>query len=195
MRVNQLRNTLDIEERDWDFFMPAMLRMYLFQSKGIEPKEVIFPKFKSIKYGDVEVSVKWIDPESSEAKEIKVDGSNIPQTDEILEVKGIDEELPLPTVKEATLPKVVPEEKIEEVKLRPPVRSNNTVSDRSQGHIGKDRTPPIAPDRVAKTPASVVPPGTPLGGSLRDPNDLAKVASDLKQEPDIKDEDENETIK
>jgi len=82
MRINNKDQKLEMEERDWNYIMPAYLRSYLFYTKNIPPAEVVFPMFKAVKYGEMMIPVRWVEPDSKEAMEVQADASNVPEATE-----------------------------------------------------------------------------------------------------------------
>lgn len=82
MRINDENQKLEMEERDWNYIMPAYLRSYLFYTKNTPPVEVVFPMFKTVKYGEMTIPVRWIEPDSEEAVAVATNASNVAEASE-----------------------------------------------------------------------------------------------------------------
>lgn len=85
MRINLDQKSLDMEQRDINYVLPAYIRNYLFYSKNEDPVEIVFPMFSSaphpIKPG-VTIPIRYVPEISPEAVEIVVDGANVPEATE-----------------------------------------------------------------------------------------------------------------
>jgi len=82
MRVNEENKTADIEQRDMNYVLPAFIRNYLFLSKNVMPEKIVFPMFKSVRYGDIEVPIEFIPVTDPRAIDIAADGADIPEVTE-----------------------------------------------------------------------------------------------------------------
>lgn len=96
MRINDENQKLEMEERDWNYIMPAYLRSYLFYTKNVPPAEVVFPMFKTVKYGEMIIPVRWVEPDSKEAVEVAADASNVAEATEAeIAQKDVEEKPPI----------------------------------------------------------------------------------------------------
>lgn len=242
MRINDKNQMLEMEGRDWNYIMPAYLRSYLFYTKNVPPVEVVFPMFKTVKYGEMVIPVRWVEPDSVEAIATATDTSNVAEATEAeIAQKDIEEKPPIveqlkeitkeastlvPTPEDLlrqqqeaaqqTAPKEVsaaraafaeevptsaeiegePESPPTEQPVAPPA-PDTPISEATQpatqppqptaqptelGTNGK----PLSPDRPPKLPPVVIPPGQPLDDMhARDRANQARIAKDLRPEPEV----------
>lgn len=93
MRVNDETKSVDMEQRDINYILPAYIISYLFQSKNEDPVKIVFPMYASVPHPrkpGVLIPIEYVASDSSVAVEIAQDGSNIPEATEE-EIRQIDE--------------------------------------------------------------------------------------------------------
>ena len=156
MRVNLEQLTMDMEERDWNYFMPAYMRAYLFGSKGNEPIKIVFPKFKEVVNPTTgnHIPVEWVEVDSPVAQEIKADGAVVPET---------------------TPAEEAAKDQIDNVRKE----AKAAAGEKTQPSVTQAPAPTV---RKPRQPATVIPPGSPLNEPARDPADNRKAIEDLRQE-------------
>ena len=195
MRVSPEQKSLDIEAREINYIMGALIQNYLFVTKNEDPVEIIFPMFPAVPHPrkpGVMIPIKWVSPTDPIAVEIAKDGSNIPEVtpeeEAVLDAK--DEavaKLEKEVVKlEANPAEVVTEETAKKdgiESLSKALEGGPTVSDALESKKA---------DRVPKMPASGdIGPGThPDGLGSRDNRADARIARDLKEEPAVEEDKE-----
>lgn len=79
MRVDNERGSLDIERRDITYILPAYIRLYLFQTRNVEPKVITIPMFSSIAHNGKVYPIEYVPEDSPIALEIQQDGEDIPE--------------------------------------------------------------------------------------------------------------------
>lgn len=190
MRINEQNKSMDMEQRDINYILPAYIRSYLFHSKNEEPEKIVFPMFPSvphpIKQG-VMVPIEWVPPLDSVAVEIAKDGEEIaevtPEQEAVIdekdeEAKRLKEELAKVTPAPEDLVRQEQEAAAskEEAKTESPAKAAFSV--------GPDQPPP---DRVPKdAPGGDIGPGAhPSDMGSRDARDQAQTAKDLAEGPEI----------
>jgi len=91
MIINTDQKQMQMEQRDVNYILPAYIRNYLFQSKNIDPVEIVFPMFSSVPHPrkpGVTIPIRWVPEISPEAIEIAVDGAGVAEaTEEEIAVK------------------------------------------------------------------------------------------------------------
>lgn len=182
MRVSPERKSLDIEAREVNYIMGALIQNYLFVTKNEDPVEIIFPMFPAVPHPrkpGVMIPIRWLPPTDPIAIEIAKDGSNIPEVtpeeEAVLdakdkaaeEVKEQAEGIPAKHEIEGT-----PKEQVAEAEEIAKIEQEVT--------------------RVPKMPASGdIGPGThPDGMGSRDAKMDRRIAGDLKEEPAVEEDKE-----
>jgi hypothetical protein len=75
MIIDESNQQMQIEPRDWNYFMEVYATQYRIATKGKVPKVIVFPMFSKLH----NLPVEWV-PEMSEiAVSIISDGSNVPE--------------------------------------------------------------------------------------------------------------------
>lgn len=184
MIIDLKQKQLQVEPRDWNYFMTAYVRNYLFASKNIDPNEVVFPMFESVPHPlrqGVMIPVRWVPVISPEAIAITEDGSNVPEaTAEQLD-KLEEKDREIDKLKADLLALQAQPDKAYEPMPKEEPRFNgapNTPSSESAPLIADE---PVDPNTV-KQPEH---PATGQSDELyqRQGNDLLKAAKDMAQEP------------
>ena len=211
MRINEENKSIDIEPREINYIMEALVTSYLFQTKNQMPEVITFPMYKSAKtrYGEIPIN---FGPDTSEvAEDIVEDGSNVPEVtpkqEAVLDEK--DEEIKRLRAELAKVSGTVATEEPakqaepmswgeaeEAAKIRSeelakqPAEAPPTSPARAAFATGPASGPEPPPDRQPKQP-----PGGDLGPGLglsdmhhRDVRDQARTARDLTESPGGEDE-------
>lgn len=92
MITNTDTGTMDMEERDLDFFIRSYLKAaggYLYFTRGKYPKSIRVPMMASIKVDGNEIPIEFLPSFSPEYESIKKDGANVPMTsDEVIQERS-----------------------------------------------------------------------------------------------------------
>jgi regulator of replication initiation timing len=196
MRVNESNQSMDMESRDINYILPAYVRLYMFQTKNSDPKEIVFPMFESIPHPlkkGVNIPIRWVPDTSPEALEIITDGNNIPESTPESEAKADKTESDYNEMR-----KKLDDIAEENAKLKAqmedsakPLEAVKTEDKKSSesaiAGVDSDHQPSAARVSIAKdAPGGALPPGTvsDYGGS-RMPGDLKQMAKDLAPEKDL----------
>lgn len=176
MIVNHEEGTLEMEARDWKYFMPAYVTQYLFYMKNELPKAIVFPMFMTVPHPDpvqakagVTIPVEWVAEMSPKAMAIQEDGGNVPEAtpEQVAEADLRDE-----IYTEAT-----------ENTREEPAREAPEVEDKpglsAYQDVPEDRLPKM-PNRPAEGPLDDTAPS-----SAERKADLKKVRDDLKPQKPI----------
>lgn len=216
MRVNEERKTMDIEQRDVDYILPAYVRLYLFQTRNQEPEKIVFPMFRSVPHPykkGVQVPIEYIPDTSPIAVEIAEDGKDIksgtPESEAAADKKEKDYDANKKRIAELEAEvaalrgenptdQEVPATSSGETVAISPARAafaeqEKTEPEPEKAIAGVDEKLQPSPERVAKAkqPDKPLPPGTATDyGGRRDAADQRRVARDLAPEKDISEEDE-----
>lgn len=214
MRINEETKTMDIEQRDVDYILPAYVRMYLFKSKNVDPDRIIFPMFRSVPHPikkGVTIPVEYVLDNSPIAMEIIQDGGNVKSGTPESEAKADKAEQDYDKLN-ARLKELEEENKI----LKNPVK--DAEEEIEEGKLGEEDTflpmseadllqPPgtsaiggvdfvhqPSEARLAKgikQPTNPAPEGSASDyGPGRDARDLRRTAQDLAPDKDINEDDE-----
>jgi len=186
MIINTDQKQMQMEQRDVNYILPAYIRNYLFQSKNIDPVEIVFPMFSSVPHPrkpGVTIPIRWVPEISPEAIEIAVDGAGVAEaTEEEIAVKDEADDMR----KEA-------KEAIESTSVTEEVSPARAAF----AEVATEEPKPEPAPREVKGPPSgpILPPGTPLDNMApRDRGDQIRVAKDLRPEPDVDESKEVEAV-
>jgi len=213
MIINIDQKQMQMEQRDVNYILPAYIRNYLFQSKNIDPEEIVFPMFSSVPHPrkvGVTIPIRWVPEISPEAMEISVDGASVAEaTEEEIAVKDEQDDmrketkagLGLEPVPEADVTDGLTEEEQAYEAARAdltPAPEEVSPARAAFADVAKEepKAEPQPTTREIKGPPSgpILPPGTPLDNMApRDRGDQTRVAKDLRPEPDIDESKEIET--
>lgn len=211
MRINQDNRSMDIEQRDVNYILPAYIRSYLFYTKNELPDKIIFPMFDSVKYAGKQVPIEYVPAIGEVAVEIQQDGSNVeevtPEQEAQLDEK--DEKIKKLTAElealRASETKAVSEGLKTEETPTPATDTNESKPDvppakQAFAEPSPDKpvvvsTDPAAPKPVDRQPKQ--PPGGDIGPGLppsdmgkRDGRDFTRVRQDLMDEPNVNEAEE-----
>jgi len=206
MIINTDQKQMQIEKRDINYILPAYIRNYLFQSKNVDPVEIVFPMFSSVPHPrkpGVTIPIRWVPEISPEAIEIAVDGANVAEaTEEEIVAKDKADE----ARKEA---KAKLDEALTSGSLATELGVDDTLKDVTPApeevsparaafaEVATEEPKPEPAPREVKGPPSgpILPPGTPLDNMApRDRGDQIRVAKDLRPEPDVDESKEVEAV-
>ena len=215
MRIDHERKSMDVEQRDIDYLLPAYVRLYLFQNKNEDPSTITFPMFRSVPHPykkGVVIPIEYVPDTSPVAVEIKQDGADVPEatpeTEAVADKKEADYdamkarlaklEAELAKARATTSEDLVQEEADKELEedTAPvsPAKAAFAEQHKPASAIAGMSPDQPTPERLAKAkeaPGGTLPPGTPTDyGGNRDPRDFKRIAKDLMPEKDIKEEDE-----
>jgi len=216
MRVNTEQKSVDIEQRDINYILPAYVRSYLFYSRNELPEKIIFPMFPSVIVQGKEIPIEYVHPLDAIAVEIAQDGASVaevtPEEEATLDekddrIKGLKEELSSPQS-----PQAEPEEVLEPIEPGSEEAISAgapTLDEVSPARAAfAEEEPPDVAEAVPTTPPPPAPsvdrqPKQPPGGDIgpgsalsdmqaRDRRDQIRTAKDLIDEPDINEAEEKE---
>jgi len=209
MRVNEQTKSMDIESRDINYILPAYVRLYLFQTKNVDPEKIIFPMFREVPHpfkSGVMIPIEFVPDDSPVAIEIKQDGNSIPEATPKSEAEADKVERNYDTmkkrireledeVKKAREQEAEPNIDVEDIK--PTASAAKAAFATTESAIaGVDEAHQPTADRAAsaKMPSGpILPPGSMSDyGGKRDAGDLRQVAKDLKPEKEINEDEEKE---
>ena len=186
MRVNEDSKSMDMESRDINYILPAYVRLYLFQTRNIDPEKIIFPMFRSVPHPfkkGVQIPIEYIPDDSPIAIEIKNDGAIIPEATPVAEAVADKKEEKYNTMKKRIAELEAEVASASSQKYTPPDESNITVKVTAITDIDKSHQP--TPERLARAKSPDKP--APLGsasdyGGKRDSSDLARIRRDIAPE-------------
>jgi len=200
MRVNEETKSVDMEERDVNYIMPAYIVSYLFQCKNEDPERITFPMYPSVPHPrkpGVLIPIEYVPPDSPVAVEIKEDGADVPEAT-MEQVRQIDEkEDRMEELKEA-VDGLRAEADIfipapENVSPARAAFADEPVAEQLQEEPEVAPEPgPTTPVRVPKQPpGGALPPGTPLDGmQSRTPGFERQIAKDIAPQVEVNEEEE-----
>jgi hypothetical protein len=177
MRINIENKTIDIEQRDINFILPAYLRNYLFYSNNEMPDRIVFPMFESVPNGvGGVVQIEFIPYLDPAAIEIAFDGSNIAEvTDtQLAELESKDLEIERLKAQLAGVQTVEPEE------VKVDVTEEKTVIPTASGIV----VPTLDPGRIPNSP-----PGGDIGTGSADIGGSRDLRADRQIRVDLTDDD------
>lgn len=185
MRINDGRRTVDMEERDLNYMLPAYVRSYSFYMKNELPVAIVVPMIASVNFNGVPIPIHWVEPGSPEADELKVDASNVQDATEAeiaaKDAKDEQRKIALGQIAEAT--------KETEVKTSPARDALKSLQ--SNIPAGPIDQPPAG--REAKGPTNPAPPdSSPDNMHSRDAGMQKAVAKDIAPDKPVDEEKEKE---
>ena len=182
MRANTENKSMDMEVRDINYILPHYIAQYLYESKNEDPDKIIFPMFLSVPHPrkpGVLIPIEYISITDPAAVEIAEDGKDVAEVTPEQE-KALD-----------TQDKAAKElkEQVEEIGI--------VVEDAKQGEPvelqgispAKASMKQIAEDRRSKMPEDLGS-GHADGMGSRNTRLDRKIATDLKEEPEVDEEKE-----
>jgi len=214
MRINHDNKSVDMEQRDINYILPAYVRSYLFYTRNELPEKIIFPMFPSVTVQGKEIPIEYVPPLDAIAVEIAEDGAGIPEVTPEEEValdekddriKELKEEVASLTPAPEDIIRQQQEaiEQLEDDTADKQLELDTTPEEVSPAKAAFAEAPKLAgkdpevkgiPVRLPKQP-----PGGDIGPGLglsdmqaRDRRDQSRVAKDLKEEPDINEAEEKE---
>ncbi len=198
MIVNEQNKSMDIESRDINYLLSAYLRMYLFQTRNVDPEKIIFPMFRSVPHPfkkGMQIPVEYVPDDSPVALTIKEEGSNVPETTPLSEATADAKEKEYQHMKKriAELEAEVTSTLLGEHPAEVIEVHNDSAKDKDTAISGVDEAHQPSPSRLAKikVAGNPAPTGSPTDyGSKRDPADARRIAQDLLPEKEINEEDE-----
>lgn len=93
MRVNNDTKSVDLEQRDFNYILPAYIISYLFVSNNEDPEKIVFPMYPSVPHPrkpGVLIPIEYVAADSPVAVDIIEDSSNVAEATEE-QVRQIDE--------------------------------------------------------------------------------------------------------
>lgn len=185
MRINEQNKSMDIEPREINFVMEALLTQYLFNTKNQMPEVITFPMYKSAKTRYGEVPIQFVLDTSEIAQNIINDGSNVPEVTPAQEAALDEKDDEIKRLKDEVkrLTEGGPEAPLGDTTEETPVPAPET---------SKAKAAFAKPDRLPKQPpGGAIAPGSELSDMQpRDSKDLTRTKRDLVDEPDTGDEKE-----
>ena len=82
MIINKENKSVDIETRELNYLISALVTQYLFYTKNEMPEVITFPMYDSAKTPHGVIPIVWVPPLSDVAVAIVQDGSNVPEVTE-----------------------------------------------------------------------------------------------------------------
>jgi len=221
MIINTDQKQMQMEQRDINYILPAYIRQYLFQSKNIDPDEIVFPMFSSVPHPvkrGVTVPIRWVPEISPEAMEIAIDGTVVSEaTEEEIVAKDEEDEMRMEAKAEIETLSIEPPEADSPPasapeELSPARAAFAEIAGESIHKVEKERyeekdaqiqqmestikdaeVPPTAREIKGPPSGPILPPGTPLDNMApRDRGDQMLVAKSLVPEPDVEEDKEVE---
>ena len=207
MRVNEQTKSMDIEARDVNYILPSYIRLYLFQTRNVDPEKIIFPMYRSVPHPfkkEVMIPIEYVPDDSPVAVEIMRDGSNVTEATEETETaadkKEKDYDAAQKKIRELEealriANSLSTADTTEEPAVSPAKAAFAAQEQPEPAISGENKNLQPTPDRVAKakTPSHILPPGTASDyGGKRDSRDQKQIAKDLRPEKEINEEEEKE---
>jgi len=208
MRVNKETKSVDIEQRDLNYILPAYIISYLFNCQNEDPERITFPLYPSVPHprkSGVLIPIEYVPPESPVAVEIKEDGSDVAEATEAQirqideredEIKRLKEEVarlapvPPPTIDPDNLPDHLKEVSPARAAFAKELQDGAAETKAAEEHLKEAASATL--DRQPKQPpGGALPPGTPLDDMQSRNTKLdSMVARDIAPQPDVEEEKE-----
>jgi len=214
MRVNQENKSVDIEQRDINYVLPAYVRSYLFYSKNEMPEKIIFPMFSSVLVQGKEIPIEYVPPLDAIAVEIAKDGAEVvevtPEEEAALDekddrVKQLKEEVATLETGHLSSEFTNIQEVDKEGDEMSPAKAAFAEHIAEELATGTDATgseypepeaeavPPTTDRQPKQPPGGDIGPGSALSDmQARDRRDQIRTTRDLMEEPDIDEAEEKE---